>query len=87
MYRVGCCPLLDWELILRGDVAEIGSVGLDVGVRGISGDEDYLSFRCFNYVLVSARNSDGAEDRLGSKFTLMRSDRSSFRDSVVRQSS
>ena len=63
----------------------------DMSVSGIRGDEDSLSFLSSN-CLASAGKSDGAGDGLGSKVTLMRSDRSFSRDfssnsSVVSQSS
>ena len=80
MYRIGCCPLLDRELTLRGGVAEIDSVGVDVCVSCIRCDEDSLSSRSSNWFLESAGNSDGAGDGMGSKVTLMRSDRSFSRD-------
>ena len=48
MYRIGCRPLLDRGLTMRGGVTEIGGVGVGAGISGISGDEDSLSFRSSN---------------------------------------
>ena len=47
MYHVEYIPLLDRGLTLRGGVDETGSVGLDVGVSFIIGNEDYLSISIF----------------------------------------
>ena len=58
---------MDRELTLIGGVAEIGSVGVDVDVSGIMGDEDSLSFLSSN--CFWAGKSDGAGDGLGSKVT------------------
>ena len=64
MCLVGCCPLLDRELTLRGGVADIVGVGVVVRVviSGIRGDEYYLSFQFSSCFLVSAGKYDGAED-------------------------